>query len=339
VESVSGITSDPLVRVTDRCGMSCEVESREVRFEFENATGSGLQLAFDWRGFVRFMRVACLAIERVRTIPTGAPIDFEVIVDNDDPADIIAALRMSLDVGSEWIPMAYRLPSESLTRISPSRTERHLSTGLSAFPCVMVTGGCTLTCIVLRDEIQFRFGNAYGGLQLFLNSLGLAKLMRVASYVVNQLRSIPDGACIDFKVRDDDDKSHQRCPEIGEQKRMPTMADQSLDSNSDPDSTVDAGAGFDLSTLIRETQLVHGEELKVIKGQLTDLPGMKRLLAATRLHLRSDIEGVRDQAAALPGIRAQLDEQARALAEITNLLLRLAGTTRPPADTGSERGL
>jgi hypothetical protein len=81
--------------------------------------------------------------------------------------------------------------------------------------------------------------------------------------------------------------------------------------------------------LIRETQLVHGAELTVIKGQLTDLPGMKRLLAATRLDLRSDIEGLRDQAAELPGIRAQLEEQAHELAEIKNLLVRLVGTTRP----------
>ena len=88
-------------------------------------------------------------------------------------------------------------------------------------------------------------------------------------------------------------------------------------------------AGFDALTLIRETQLVHGAELTVIKGQLTDLPGMKRFLAATRLDLRSDIEGLRDQAAELPGIRAQLEEQAHELAEIKNLLVRLVGTTRP----------
>ena len=90
-----------------------------------------------------------------------------------------------------------------------------------------------------------------------------------------------------------------------------------------PEGTVDAG--FELLPLIREAQLVHTAELKVIKGQLTDLPGMNRLLAATRLDLRSDIEGLRDQAAELPGIRAQLEEQARELAEIKNLLRRLVG--------------
>jgi hypothetical protein len=84
-------------------------------------------------------------------------------------------------------------------------------------------------------------------------------------------------------------------------------------------------AGFDLLTSIRETQLAHATELKVIKGQLTDLPGISHRLGTTRLDLRSDIEGVRDQAAELPGIRAQLEEQARALVEIKNLLVQLVG--------------
>jgi hypothetical protein len=102
-----------------------------------------------------------------------------------------------------------------------------------------------------------------------------------------------------------------------------------------PEGTVNAEAGFDLLTLIRETQLAHAAELKVIKGQLTDLPGMNHRLATTRLDLRSDIEGLRDQAAELPGIRAQLEDQARDLAEIKNLLVRLVGTTRPPADSAA----
>jgi hypothetical protein len=103
-------------------------------------------------------------------------------------------------------------------------------------------------------------------------------------------------------------------------------------TDQDPDGTVDVEAGFDLLKSIHESQLAQAEELKVIKGQLTDLPGMKRLLAATRLDLRSDIEGLRDQAAELPGIRAQLEKQPGELAEIKNLLLRFIGTTRPPTD-------
>ncbi len=107
-------------------------------------------------------------------------------------------------------------------------------------------------------------------------------------------------------------------------------------TGQDPDGTVDAAAGVDMLTSIRETQLAHAADLKIIKGQLTDLPGMNRLLAATRLDLRSDIEGLRDQAAELPGIRGQLEQQERELAEIRNLLVRLVGTTRPPAGSGSE---
>jgi hypothetical protein len=112
---------------------------------------------------------------------------------------------------------------------------------------------------------------------------------------------------------------------------MPIMTGQH------PEGTVDAG--FDLLTLIRETQLVHAADLKVIKGQLTDLPGISHRLGTTRLDLRSDIEGLRDQAAELPGIRAQLEEQARELAEIKNLLLRLVGDSRPPVDSDSEHRL
>jgi predicted nuclease with TOPRIM domain len=116
-----------------------------------------------------------------------------------------------------------------------------------------------------------------------------------------------------------------------EQEWIPIMTDQY------PDGTVDAKAGFGMLTLIRETQLAHTAELKVIKGQLTDLPGMNRLLAATRLDLRSDIESLRDQAAELPSIRAQLEEQARELAKIEDLLVRLVETTRPPEVEGNER--
>jgi hypothetical protein len=114
------------------------------------------------------------------------------------------------------------------------------------------------------------------------------------------------------------------------QEWMPIMTSQ------DPAGAADATAGGDVLTLIRETQLAHTAELKVIKGQLTDLPAMKRLLAATRLDLRSDIEGLRDQAAELPGIRGQLEQQARELAEIRNLLVRLVKRTQPPVDSGSE---
>jgi hypothetical protein len=115
------------------------------------------------------------------------------------------------------------------------------------------------------------------------------------------------------------------------QEWIPIMTDQY------PDGAVDAKPGFDVLTVIRETQLVQAAELKVIKGQLTDLPEMSHRLAVTRLDLRSDIAGLRAQAAELPGIRALLEDQARELAEIKDLLVRLVGTTHRRADSGSKR--
>jgi DNA-binding Xre family transcriptional regulator len=78
---------------------------------------------------------------------------------------------------------------------------------------------------------------------------------------------------------------------------------------------------------LSEIERAQNDELRAIKGQLTDMSAMKRRLTTTRLDLRSDIEGLRVQAAELPGIRAQLEEQARELAEIKDLLVRLVGAT------------
>jgi hypothetical protein len=67
------------------------------------------------------------------------------------------------------------------------------------------------------------------------------------------------------------------------------------------------------------------EALKVIKGQLTDLPSMNRMLARTRLDLRHDIEGLREQVAELPGIRTRLEEQDRVLVGVTDQLATIIG--------------
>jgi hypothetical protein len=63
----------------------------------------------------------------------------------------------------------------------------------------------------------------------------------------------------------------------------------------------------------------------VIKGQLTDLPGMKTTLARTRLDLRQDVSDLREQAAELPGIRTRLEEQDRVLAEVKGQLATIIG--------------
>lgn len=75
-------------------------------------------------------------------------------------------------------------------------------------------------------------------------------------------------------------------------------------------------ASTDVLDQIRQAQCAQAEDLKVIKGQLTDLPGMKTTLARTRLDLRQDISDLREQAAELPGIRTRLQKQDQALAEI-----------------------
>lgn len=85
-------------------------------------------------------------------------------------------------------------------------------------------------------------------------------------------------------------------------------------------TTTTEPASTDILDQIRDVQRAQAEDLKVIKGQLTDLPGMKTSLARTRLDLRQDVSGLREQAAELPGIRTRLEEQDRALAEIKGQL-------------------
>jgi hypothetical protein len=209
VKQVSSIKHDTVVRATEHCVMRCDVDSDELRFEFENTMDDGLQLAFDWQSFVRFMRVASFVIERLCAIPADTPIDFEVTVDNNDQTDFIAALRISLDVGSEWIPTTRRSLPANPTEVPPGCTEEHASASISAYPCVAVTGPCTLICRVLPDEAEFRFGDTDNGLQFFLNFLGLAKFMSIASRVLRKLRTIRDGAYIAFMVRDDEDSDER----------------------------------------------------------------------------------------------------------------------------------
>lgn len=88
---------------------------------------------------------------------------------------------------------------------------------------------------------------------------------------------------------------------------------------------------------IREAQRAQAEDLKVIKGQLTDLPGLKTTLARARLDLRQDVSDLREQAAELPGIRTRLEEQDRALAEIKAQLATIISLLRgESADAAAE---
>jgi hypothetical protein len=211
MEQIASIINDAVVRATDRCEMTCDVDGDELRFEFEYGIDNGLQLAFDWPGFVRCMRVASTVMELLRAIPAGAPIDFEVTADDDANADIIAALRLASGTDT-WIPVTFPSPSENVTGTHPDKTEEQqfASTRIASYPYVIVTRRCALTYRVQPDEIQLRFGDNNIGLQFYLNFIGFAKFMRVASNMVTRLRATPHGARINFKVWDNNDERHEQ---------------------------------------------------------------------------------------------------------------------------------
>jgi hypothetical protein len=204
MEPVHGVAVDVLVTVTDHCDMSCEVDGGETRFYFENA-GAKLQLDFDWPGFARFMRVAATIMERLRAIPDGAPICFELTANDDHDADIITALRMATDMGTKWsLAGCPRLSKNIGIHQGGVDEQQRVSTGLSIHSGVTVNGNGALACEVLLDQIELRFGDNNSGLQFFLNYLGFAKFMMVATTVVKRLQTLPDDTYINFKVWDDE---------------------------------------------------------------------------------------------------------------------------------------
>jgi hypothetical protein len=206
VEPVRGISHDAVVRATERCAISCEADSDEIRFQFDNSMDSGLRLDFDWRGFVRFMRVASTVMDRLRTQPIGTPAEVMVRADNDENADIVAALRMAPDMDAQWsAALGQTVPRGPAEGRPDGVVEQHLSASISALPCVTVNGDCALTFDVIPDEIEVRFGDNNIGLEFYLSFLAFAKFMKVAFNVIKQLRAIPAGERIDFKVCDDDD--------------------------------------------------------------------------------------------------------------------------------------
>ena len=205
-----GVAADVSVTVNDQCQMSCEVDNDETRFQFGSAT-TGLRLDFDWQGFVRFMRVADAVIEQLRAIPDGAPIDFVVTATDDDNGDIVAALRMTPDRDYKSIQaICPELPGSPVEAHPYGTREQQLSTaGISSYPYVTVNGNGALTCEVLPDQIELRFGDNNSGLQFLLNYPGFAKFMRLTSNVVKELQAIPDNARIDFKVDANDDGNNE----------------------------------------------------------------------------------------------------------------------------------
>jgi hypothetical protein len=207
MEPAHTVATDVLVTATDGCAMSCEVDGGETRFHFENAD-SRLQLDFDWPGFARFMRVAATIIERLRAIPNGAPIEFEITANDDRDADIITALRMTTDKDNKWSLAACLPLTENPTRRPrDEEDEQHVSASLTTHTGVTVNGNGALRCEVLPDQIELRFGDNNSGLQLFLNYQAFAKFMTVATTVVKQLQALPDDTYINFKVWDDENNT------------------------------------------------------------------------------------------------------------------------------------
>ena len=207
MEPAHSVAADVLVTATDGCDMSCEVDGAETRFQFESA-GSRLQLDFDWPGFVRFMRIAATVIERLRAIPDGAPICFMVTANDDNNADIITALRMTSGKDNKWsLTACPPLPIKFIDEYRDDADEQQdVSASLSTHSGVTVNGNGALTCEVLPDQIELRFGDNNGGLQLFLNYQGFAKFVTVAITMVKRLQALPDDAYINFKVWDDDNE-------------------------------------------------------------------------------------------------------------------------------------
>ncbi len=213
MEPTHGVATDVLVTATEHCAMSCEVDSGETRFHFENA-GSRLQLDFDWPGFARFMRVAATITDRLRAIPNGEPICFEVTANDDNDADIITALRMTTDMGNKWNLAVCPTLSNKPTRGQQDGVDerQYVSASLTTHSGVTVNGNGALTCEVLPDQIELRFGDNNSGLQFFLNYQGFAKFMMVATNVVKHLQALPDDAYINFKVWDDENKAPDALP-------------------------------------------------------------------------------------------------------------------------------
>ena len=207
MEPTAHVATDVLATATDQCDMSCEVDGSETRFQFENGA-SRLQLDFDWPGLVRFMRVANTLTERLRAIPSGEPISFMVTANDDSNADVITALRMTPDKNNKWsLTACPSLPKDPTggNREDGADEQQHAPAALSTHSGVTVTGNGALTCEVLPDQIELRFGDNNSGLQLFLNYQAFAKFMTVATAVVKRLQALPDDTYINFKVWDDEE--------------------------------------------------------------------------------------------------------------------------------------
>ena len=86
MDTPRGMVTDSVVTVDGTCRMSCEVLNQQVQFLFGDHTG-GLHLFLDWDGYVKFVKLQAVVVERFFTLPPGAPIRFVVGDDASEELD------------------------------------------------------------------------------------------------------------------------------------------------------------------------------------------------------------------------------------------------------------
>ena len=76
------------------------------------------------------------------------------------------------------------------------------SRGIAADSCVTVDGNCPISCEVVDDQIEFRFGDDESGLHLFFEGSGFVRFLHVGLQMVERYRALPVGTRVDFVVGD-----------------------------------------------------------------------------------------------------------------------------------------
>jgi hypothetical protein len=72
-----------------------------------------------------------------------------------------------------------------------------------------------MSCEVLGDEIQFRFGSNAAGLSLYFDWDGLLRFIQLSRTMTRQVEAIPDGEPIRFVVSADEQSRREHTPNCG----------------------------------------------------------------------------------------------------------------------------
>jgi hypothetical protein len=81
--------------------------------------------------------------------------------------------------------------------------------GMVTDSVVTVDDTCRMSCEVLNEQIEFRFGDHTGGLHLFLDWEGYVKFVKLQAEVVERFFTLPPGAPIKFLVGDDGEERNK----------------------------------------------------------------------------------------------------------------------------------